>query len=44
MSAIGTSGQDLAAPHMSAFGGKADMTSDLCQFPLIIFLPAKAMR
>jgi hypothetical protein len=33
MSAIGPKQTSLAAPHMSAFGGKADMT--LCENPLL---------
>jgi hypothetical protein len=33
MSAIGPKRTSLVAPHMSAFGGKADMT--LCENPLL---------
>ena len=35
MSAIGTKRTFLFAPHMSAFGGKADMTGLHCTCPLL---------
>ena len=35
MSAIGTKRTSLVAPHMSAFGGKADMTFCSCKCPLM---------
>ena len=35
MSAIGTKRTSLVAPHMSAIGGKADMTVLHCKCPLL---------
>jgi hypothetical protein len=34
-SAIGTKRTSLVAPHMSAFGGKADMASTIAKCPLM---------